>query len=103
MLAAHRYTEGRTSWLWNRPLFFRFPDVLLNNLSNLVEIEVRSTGSTRVALGTVYLGPMQLMDEFYGYLWSIKAGVPMASCVFMVVSALAFLTGRCALLDFCAI
>lgn len=91
-LAAHRYTEGRTSWLWNRPLLFRFPDMLLSNHSNLVEIVVKSTGSTRIALGKVYLGPMHLMDELYSYLWNIKVGVPMAVCVFMVVSALAFLT-----------
>ena len=90
-LAAHRYTEGRTSWLWNRPLLYRFPDSLLNSHSNLVEIVVQSTGSTRIALGKVYLGPMHIMDDLYSNLWNIKVGVPMAGCVFMVVSALAFL------------
>ena len=91
-LAAHRYTEGRTPWLWNRPLLLRFPDSLLNNGSNLVEVEVRSTGSTRIALGKVYLGPMNLMDGIYSYLWNINVGVPMAVSVFMAVCALAFLT-----------
>jgi len=90
-LAAHRYTAGRTSWLWNRPLLYRFPDMMLLEGTNTVELTVGSTGTARIALGKTYLGPMPMMDDLYSYLWGFKVGIPMAGCVFMVVSAVAFL------------
>lgn len=87
---AHRYTRGRTYLLWNRPLLFRFADDSLHADENLLELEVSSTGSSRIALGKVYLGPLEKMDALYGFFWRVQVAVPLAVFVLMILAAIAF-------------
>jgi len=90
VIPALHYTRGRTYWLWNKPLLFRFAAASLRSGANSLELKLASTGSSRVALGKVYLGPLEKMDTLYLFFWRAQVGVPFAICVLMTIAAIAF-------------